>query len=231
MEAVIIDAVVLCILLGFVIYGAYRGLFRALAGLLIVVLALVGAGLAAKTLTPAAVNLLTPVIEKGITQRVDKAFAVQTEQGKMPEAGRDIGQAEELLGLLGMDSQTIGSLAQRAEEKIKETGVSLVTAVVESMMYSILYGILFLLSFLTLLVALRLLARAMDLVLKLPGLSTLNRVGGGAAGLLEGGLVLFLAVWAARRFGFSFETELLASTHILRFFTTNTPLGVLSFLR
>lgn len=231
MEAVIIDAVVLCILLGFMIYGAHRGLFRALAGLLIAVLALVGAGLVARTMTQPTVDLLTPVIEQGITKRVDKALSAQTGQQKMPEAGKANTQIEELLGLLGMDSQTIGSLAERAEDKIRETGVSLVTAVVESMMYSILYGVLFVLSFLALLVALRLLARAMDFMLKLPGLNGLNRLGGGVVGLLEGGLFLFLAVWAARRFGVSFETELMASTHILRFFTTNTPLSVLSFLR
>ena len=34
-----------------------------------------------------------------------------------------------------------------------------------------------------------------------------------------------------RRLGVSFETEALASAHILRIFTSNTPLSVLTFLR
>ena len=38
---VIIDIVILAVLVGFLVYGARRGLFRALAGLLIIVVALV----------------------------------------------------------------------------------------------------------------------------------------------------------------------------------------------
>ena len=45
-------------------------------------------------------------------------------------------------------------------------------------------------------------------------------------------LALFLAVWALRRFGVSFETESVSATHLLRFFTTHTPLSALmSFLQ
>ena len=50
-------------------------------------------------------------------------------------------------------------------------------------------------------------------------------------GLIEGALLLFLAVWAARRLGVSFEKEMFAQAHILRVFTTYTPLSVLSFLQ
>ena len=44
-------------------------------------------------------------------------------------------------------------------------------------------------------------------------------------------LLLFLAVWLARRLGVSFETETMAETYILRIFTVNTPLSLLSFLQ
>ena len=72
---------------------------------------------------------------------------------------------------------------------------------------------------------------AMDLVLKLPLLRGLNTLGGAAVGLVEGALLLFLAVWVLRRLGVSFESEALAEAHILRIFTANTPLGVLSHLQ
>ena len=71
----------------------------------------------------------------------------------------------------------------------------------------------------------------MDLVLQLPGLHLLNSLGGAAVGLVEGALLLFLVVWVLRRMGVSFETEALASAHILQIFTSNTPLSVLTFLR
>ena len=71
----------------------------------------------------------------------------------------------------------------------------------------------------------------MGLVLKLPGLRLLNALGGAVIGLAEGVLLLFLAVWLCRKLGVSFETEALAEAHILRIFTTNTPLSLLSFLQ
>ena len=46
---VIIDAVVVLILVGFTIFGVKRGLLQTLAGLVIAVVALVGAGMIAAT--------------------------------------------------------------------------------------------------------------------------------------------------------------------------------------
>ena len=70
----------------------------------------------------------------------------------------------------------------------------------------------------------------MDQVLKLPVLHLANSMGGGIAGLVEGALALFLAICILRRFGVSFDTDAVAQTRILQFFTTNTPLSALSFL-
>ena len=78
---------------------------------------------------------------------------------------------------------------------------------------------------------LHVLATAMDLLAKLPGLSSVNALGGAALGLVKGALVLFLAVWAARHLGVSFETKDVAQTYILQFFATHTPLSVLSLLQ
>ena len=90
---------------------------------------------------------------------------------------------------------------------------------------------MFLLAFLTILLLLKVLVGAMGLVLKLPGLRLLNALGGAVIGLIEGALLLFLAVWVTRRLGVSFETPPLSEAHILEIFTTNTPLGLLSFLQ
>ena len=155
-------------------------------------------------------------------------MAVQTDS--TPEEVGEEPRVEDLLVLLGLDEDVRGSLAEQAEERVRDTGASIVSAVVESMVGSVAYGVLFILSFLALLLMLHVLVGAMDLVMKLPLLHGLNTLGGGVLGLIEGTLVLFLAVWAARRLGISFETEALAEAHILRIFTTNTPLSLLSFL-
>ena len=227
--AVIIDAIVVVVLLAFVIWGARQGLVRALAGLVMVIVALVGAGMIAATFSGPAARLAAPVIQKHITSRVEEAMAVQTGSAPEEETGEEP-RVEDLLALLGLDEDVRSSLADQAEERIRDTGASIVSAVVESMVGSVAYGVLFILSFLLLLLMLHVLVGAMDLVMKLPLLHGLNTLGGGVLGLIEGTLVLFLAVWAARRLGISFETEALAEAHILRIFTTNTPLSLLSFL-
>ena len=229
---VIIDAIAAAVLLGFAIWGAQRGLFRSLTGLLSVIVALVGAAVIANALAAPAARLVTPLIRESIETRVDEAMAQQSQEVQMPEEDVDEGFAiADLLALMGLDEDVRDSLVRQTEEKIQDTGISLAMAVVESVAQSILYAALFLISFVGLTILLKLLIRAMDLVLQLPGLHLVNSLGGGLIGLAEGALALFLAIWVLRRFGVSFETDTVSATHILRFFATHTPLSALSLLQ
>ena len=202
---VIIDAVVVLILVGFTIFGVKRGLLQTLAGLVIAVVALVGAGMIAATFSGPLARLAAPLIEHRIEQKVDAAIEKQTAQ--MPEAETEL-EIEPLLALLGLDKDVRGSLVKKTEETVRDTGVSVATAVVTSIAQSMIYGVLYILSFLALLVLLHVLFKAMDLLVRLPGLRGLNALGGGLLGLIEGALLLFLAV-----------------------FTTHTPLSVLTFFK
>ncbi len=230
----IIDIVVAAVLLGFAVYGGKRGLFRALSGLLAVVVALVGAGIIAATFTPPVTKVVTPLIAGRIEEKVESAMAVQSAGSgvQMPEADtEDPSAIQDLLALLGLDDEVRSQLAEEVQEKVRDTGASIAAAVVESMARSFIYGTLYILSFAALLLLMKVLIGAMDLVLKLPLLRGLNTLGGAAVGLVEGALLLFLAVWVLRRLGVSFESDALAEAHILRIFTENTPLSVLSHLQ
>lgn len=231
---VIIDIVVAAVLLGFAVYGGKRGLFRALSGLLAVVVALVGAGIIAATFTTPVTKVVTPLIAGHIEEKVENAMAVQSAGSgvQMSEADtEDPSAIQDLLAILGLDDEVRSRLAEEVQEKVRDTGASIAAAVVESMARSFIYGTLYILSFAVLLLLMKVLIGAMDLVLKLPLLRGLNTLGGAAVGLVEGALLLFLAVWVLRRLGVSFESEALAEAHILRIFTANTPLGVLSHLQ
>lgn len=229
---VIIDMIAAAVLIAAAAWGAHRGLFRALAGLAVVIVALVGAAVIANALAAPAARLVTPLIRESIETRVDEAMAQQSQEVQMPEKDVDEGFAiADLLALMGLDEDVRDSLVRQTEEKIQDTGISLAMAVVESVAQSILYAALFLISFVGLTILLKLLIRAMDLVLQLPGLHLVNSLGGGLIGLAEGALALFLAIWVLRRFGVSFETDTVSATHILRFFATHTPLSALSLLQ
>ena len=121
---VIIDAIAVAVLALFGILGAWKGLLRTLAGLLVVVLSLAGAGVIASALSAPAAKLIAPVIEKRIEARLDEAI-----QEQLPERG----QAEtlplaELLDLLGVDQARRDALADRAEQSVRDTGASLAAA-------------------------------------------------------------------------------------------------------
>lgn len=234
---VIIDIVVAAVLLGFAAWGAHRGLFRTAAGLVIVVAALVGAGIVANTLTPMASMALQPVIEKHVESRIDKALSgegsVRAQEPSLNREKQDAGSMslDDLLDLLGIDADAAEHILEKAKEQMRDTGADILTAVIQSVAESILHAVLFLLSFVVILVALKLAARVLDLALKLPGLHAANALGGAAVGLVEGVLAVFLAIWVMRRLGVSFDTTVVEETYLLSFFTTHTPLSALSFLR
>lgn len=101
----------------------------------------------------------------------------------MPEADVQEDEAlegfgiEDLLALLGIDQDVRDSITQQAQETVRDTGVSVASAVVESIAGTMIYGALFLIAFLVLMILLHILVKAMDLVLKLPGLHGLNALG------------------------------------------------------
>lgn len=224
---VIMDVIVVLVLAAAVWYGARRGLWQALTGLVLVAAALIGAAVAAGALTDPVTEWVTPLVEQRMTERVETALAEQAPPSDPAEPEDD---AWELLTRLGLDESLRSALAERVRDSVRETGATLVSAAAESLTRSAVSGVLFVTCFLVLLLGLKLLAGAMGLVLRLPGLSAVNALGGGVVGLIEGALLLFLAVWVCRRLGVSFETPPLSEAQILRMFTSHTPLSLWSFL-
>ena len=251
--AVIIDGILAVILLGFVLWGLRRGLLLSLAGLLVFVLSLAGAYFLADALTDPATEAARPVVERFISSRVSAALQGAVSDAVTPEvpsAGgedppetasqpQDMGipedlsvleQAERILTALGLGDRVGGDLLQKIEDTVRETSVSVLSAVTQNLLRSVMHTVLFLLSFLVLSLLLRLVTRILNLAMKLPGLNLLNALGGAVVGLAQGMLLLFLLFWALDRFGVRFSAQTIGDTWILQFFVTNGPLGFLSSL-
>lgn len=220
---VIIDLIALAVLAGFVLWGIRRGLLRAMAGLLVMVVSLAGANLIASALSAPAAKLLAPLIEKHIEERMEETIR-ENLPGQMPGAMPE--ELEELLNLLGLDEAQRQSLGEQAQDTIRDTGVSAATAVVESMARSFLRGLLYMISFSVLTILLHMLVRMLDLFAKLPVLHGLNAFGGGVLGLLEGMLLLFLAAWLMGLLGLF--PEALTESRVFSFFASYSPLNALS---
>lgn len=240
--AIILDVLTAAALIAFTVMGAHRGFFRTVAGLLAVILALVGAQLFTSWAAAHVSGVLQPAIERRVEKKVDAALGGDTITPQEPQIGasrpdsetQDQKEAEEeseiqrLLRAIGVDEQLFQRLGESAREKVRDTGVTVATAVVQSVAESVIRALLFLLSFAVFLLLLKLLAKVLDLALKLPVLRSMNGLAGAAVGLVEGALAVFLAVWLLRRFGVSFETPAVEGTYLLSFFAKHTPLSALA---
>ena len=240
--AIILDVLTAAALIAFTVMGAHRGFFRTVAGLLAVILALVGAQLFTNWAAPHVSGVLQPAIERRVEKKVDAALGGDSITPQEPQIGasrpdsetQDQKEAEEeseiqrLLRAIGVDEQLFQRLGESAREKVRDTGVTVATAVVQSVAESVIRALLFLLSFAVFLLLLKLLAKVLDLALKLPVLRSMNGLAGAAVGLVEGVLAVFLAVWLLRRFGVSFETPAVEGTYLLSFFAKHTPLSALA---
>ena len=241
--AIILDVLTAAALIAFTVMGAHRGFFRTVAGLLAVILALVGAQLFTSWAAPHVSGVLQPAIERRVEKKVDAALGGDSSAitPQEPQIGasrpdsetQDQKEAEEseiqrLLRAIGVDEQLFQRLGESAREKVRDTGVTVATAVVQSVAESVIRALLFLLSFAVFLLLLKLLAKVLDLALKLPVLRSMNGLAGAAVGLVEGALAVFLAVWLLRRFGVSFETPAVEGTYLLSFFAQHTPLSALA---
>lgn len=239
--AIILDVLTAAALIAFTVMGAHRGFFRTVAGLLAVILALVGAQLFTSWAAPHVSGVLQPAIERRVEKKVDAALGGDTITPQEPQIGasrpdsetQDQKEAEEseiqrLLRAISVDEQLFQRLGESAREKVRDTGVTVATAVVQSVAESVIRALLFLLSFAVFLLLLKLLAKVLDLALKLPVLRSMNGLAGAAVGLVEGALAVFLAVWLLRRFGVSFETPAVEGTYLLSFFAKHTPLSALA---
>ena len=241
--AIILDVLTAAALIAFTVMGAHRGFFRTVAGLLAVILALVGAQLFTSWAAPHVSGVLQPAIERRVEKKVDAALGGDSSAitPQEPQIGasrpdsetQDQKEAEEseiqrLLRAIGVDEQLFQRLGESAREKVRDTGVTVATAVVQSVAESVIRALLVLLSFAVFLLLLKLLAKVLDLALKLPVLRSMNGLAGAAVGLVEGALAVFLAVWLLRRFGVSFETPAVEGTYLLSFFAKHTPLSALA---
>ena len=177
--AIILDVLTAAALIAFTVMGAHRGFFRTVAGLLAVILALVGAQLFTSWAAPHVSGVLQPAIERRVERKVDAALggdsSVITPQEPRIGASRpdseaqDQKEAEEeseiqrLLRAIGVDEQLFRRLGESAREKVRDTGVTVATAVVQSVAETAIRALLLLVSFAVLLLLLKLLAKVLDL--------------------------------------------------------------------
>ena len=230
MAFLIADGLVLAVLLIFACIGARRGLILSLCGLLAFVVAFLGASCAARPLSPVGADALEPKFAAAIEEQLNESIRQQAEAGEAAVLSPDDVPLEGVLDALremGFYETLINTVDRAVESGMTAVAASAAAAVAAAIAQSAAYLILFLLGFFLILLAWRLLSRALDLVARLPGLHFLNKTGGALFGLVQGCIILFVAAWLLQFFGQMLPRELVEQTVLLKFFMTTNPFSLL----
>lgn len=226
LPAIITDAAVAAVMVLCVVWGAKKGLFKSLMGLIVLVLALVVAARAAELITDTLIEKrIRPATAEAIEARVDEMMAESIDSiSPLAEMERVVDgipndfireKALDLLDTLGLSAEeTVG---YSAREALVEMGTQVADTVIDTVVRSLLYSLSYLVCFLAAGLILRLLTRLLNVTFKLPGLHGLNSFGGGLLGLAEGWLVTTLALWLLMAFTDHVSEELIQETFLARF--------------
>ena len=228
MTYLIYDLAVIAILALFALWGSRKGLVLTLCSLAAVFVALIGAAFLSNVLAEPVAKAVEPAIERRIQDSLDEAIR-STEfisiNGGVAERPEEVA----LAGVVGhlKESHLFQGFADSFQKAV-ENGMAEVTAnaakaLAHFVAVQIARIVIFALAFFAILIAWFFFSRTLDLVAKLPVLSTFNRWGGAAAGLVKGALVLFIAAWLLR--DSYIPQEAVENTFLLSFFCTASPLS------
>ena len=199
-----LDLVIVGVLLLGLGIGAKRGFLQTLGGVAAMIVSFAGAGIAAGAFSGTVAKWIRPVLEK-----------------KLESKGITGGSTAEMVEQAGFFGDTARRITDSVGALVKET---MVAAVTDGIAQSIAYALVYLAAFVILMLLCRLLLRMLKLAGRLPGLRTLNLVGGGALGLAVAVLLVFLAVWVLQRLQLVITEDMVQQSALLQFFVGQSPM-------
>lgn len=228
MNYIIYDVIIAAVLLFFLWLGYRKGFVLTLCSLLAVFVALIGACVLSNALAEPAAKVIEPIVANSIHDTVTSYYQ------RAPETGATSQDEADWLAQLPLDelleplkqSKAFEGLTHAFQAAVDAGVAEIAAGAAQSLAHFVAVQIarivIFAVAFLAVLIAWSVLSHALDLVAKLPVLSTVNAWGGGAVGLLKGALVLFIAGWLLRD---SLPPDTVEKTYLLKFFCTVSPLS------
>ena len=189
----VFDVILLVIVILCVIVGMRRGFVLTLCGLLSIVIALVGAKVAADQLSPAVTQVIMPRVETAIEARLNESIdgTIQDttdweEDGVDANLGGILGILQQSEGYNNVISDIQNSIQSGVDSAVKNAAEAMAVEVAQP----VAWGMVYVIAFVVILLLWNLISKALDLVAKLPVLHFFNRMLGGALGLIKGILIV-----------------------------------------
>ena len=217
--------------LGLCVWQGYRkGLILTAAGIIIVFLAAFVAGKVAAAYADPMSERLYPMLSWLADDAMDDAARGKGRINELTQPSEIADVAQQTFENLGISHIEIGKMVDKALLSLSETGRTVQEAISMSVLHGASYAILCLFAFILCMVGFTLLIHFLAALFKLPGLNLIDKIGGSAAGLLQGILLLCALGWAVRYLGIIAGPELVESTSVLKFFVNHNMLaGLLSY--
>ena len=228
MSYLIFDLAILAILALFFWRGYARGLVLTLCSLLAVFVALIGASFLSNALAEPVAKAIEPAVASSIHDTVTSYYQRSPAENTSAEENDWLAQLplEELLEPL-KDSKFFQGFAETFQKAVDDKAADIVTHAAQALAHFVAVQIarivIFAVAFFAVLIAWFFLSHALDLVAKLPVLSTVNAWGGGAVGLVKGALIVYIAVWLLR--GSYIPPAAIEDSYLLKFFASAIPLS------
>ena len=228
MSYLIFDLAILAILALFFWRGYARGLVLTLCSLLAVFVALIGASFLSNALAEPVAKAIEPAVASSIHDTVTSYYERSSAEHTSAEENDWLAQLplEELLEPL-KDSKFFQGFAETFQKAVDDKAADIVTHAAQALAHFVAVQIarivIFAIAFFAVLIAWFFFSHTLDLVAKLPVLSTVNAWGGGAVGLVKGALIVYIAVWLLR--GSYIPPAAIEGSYLLKFFASAIPLS------
>lgn len=208
--------------------GYKKGLIGSIAGILAIVVALLGGSLLSSTYAHEVVPALEPFVNGYVDSQTNRQEVLE----KMGYGDSDLSlkdilasdsslrydYAYESIRNVGFYSARAEELADRAVDYSELNNVDMTTAVVAILCDTITYVGGLTLAFLMILILLIAIANVGNLSFRLPNMENLDEIGGTVLGFIKGFIYCVLFCWILSFFGIIIGKDTLAHTTLARFF-------------
>jgi uncharacterized membrane protein required for colicin V production len=225
-DLLLVAALAFCVWQGF-----RKGLILTVAGVLIIFLSAFLAGKAAAAYAQPVSERLYPIMSWVAEDAIDEATRGSGRVDEMTDAKEIAEVAQKTFETLGISGLEIDAMVSRVLESLATTEQTVRTTISMTVLYVAAYALICLFAFILFMVGLTLLIHFLAAVFKMPVLNLVDKIGGTAAGLMYGLLILSAVGWAVRYLGIIASPELVEDTTILKFFVNNNMLAWLLSLR
>jgi uncharacterized membrane protein required for colicin V production len=213
------DLIVIAVMAYFIWRGWKKGLILGIAGIIIVFIAIWGAGRLA--------DRSSDWVAENFSQLIGMQAETVSEGRQTPAVNNENGnksEAENRLLDMGVSSRDISHLVNEIWDNMQETGESLTRSLQRTATRLAARVVCFIFFFVVLSIALHIVLRLVRQFFKLPVFKQIDKTAGLCLGVLLGLLVLFSIGWILRYSSFALTADQLNETVLLRIFAYNNPL-------